>query len=588
MSESSEYESSPYYGGDNSPSSPGSKDHDEFSGRGPNPSNTMQTSMRDHSTSRTSFSPRLKELLLNELKAPTTVFHCIQHHDEELQFYCIDDNRLLCTECVVTGNHTGHEVLNFKKATGQIMQRLDDLLQDMENRIMLCDAWNTKVESRKEDLGEIISDYKNKITLSMNELHRKIEAKQEKLLQEADQLHIIKMQEIGAALQAINNRQDEIITIKDTIQEKIKELEEPSICQYYSTRVNMIRGFINDEGSLQSLIKPFTDDRDFEEGFSLDKFQDEIQLIMLQLRSLKGIEDERELADLARYSPAKITNNFPTFNTSENEHFPKHEDEENQVKARSTITSNLTDHINKINPGSVSVSLTKPQNQTLDEDCRPLSFRTRSQNIYESFDKILQLRKKSEQKLKAAIVPMFSNGGGKENHEEKTQRRSLNYNSLHRQQQKDENPFNDYNLPTPSTGILTARKTTRRPPQLSVDCNRKSYQRDSALSAKTSYIPDLYTTSKLKTQIISAQLDLPSSSLLSPIWTRSAQKQDQSLLSTQLGHMLSTQNKKRVPISLVRGQPGSKSHSYINDSPGLSRTTHKWAQVFRSQLFHNK
>jgi len=582
MSESSEYESSPYYRG-----SPESRDHDESSGQGPNPSNTVQTSLRDHSTSRTSFSPRLKELLLNELRAPTTTFHCIQHHDEELQFYCIDDNRLLCTECVVTGNHTGHEVLNFKKATGQIMQRLDDLLRDMENRIILCDTWNKKVESRKEDMGEIISDYKNKIILSMNELHRKIEAKQENLLQEADQLYTIKMQEIEAVLQAINNRQDEIITIKETIQEKIKELEEPSICQYYSTRVNMIKGFINDEGSLQSLIKPLTQDQEFEDGFSLDKFQNDLQLIMLQLRSLRGIEDERELADLARYSPAKINHNFPTFNTSENEHFEKHEDEENQVKARSTITSNLTDHINKLYPGSASVSVAKPRNQAINEDDRPLSFRTRSQNIYQSFDKILQLRKKSEQKLKAAIDPMFSNGAGQENHEEKTQRRSLNYNSLHKHQHKDDNPFNDYSLPTPSTGILTARKTARRPPQLSVDCNRKSYQRDSALSAKTSYLPDMYTTSKLKTQIISAQLDLPSS-LLSPIWTRSAQKQDQSLLSTQVGHMLSTQNKKRVPISLVRGQTGSKSHSYISDSPGLSRTTQKWTQVFRSQLFANK
>jgi len=192
----------------------------------------------------------------------------------------------------------------------------------------------------------------------------------------------------------------------------------------------------------------------------------------------------------------------------------------------------------------------------------------------------LELRKRSEKKLKAALDPIFSSGGN--NLEEKMQRKSF---TQHKLREKDENPFNDYNLHTPSTGLLSGRKTTtRRQPQLSVDCNRKSAlgERESSLSAK-SYLPESYSSVKLRKETSSAQLDIQSS-LLSPIWSRSGQKTD--LSTRKFNNTLFPQpSYKRIPISLVKAPTSSKSHSLITDSPALLKTTQKWTEVFRSQLF---
>ena len=550
---------------------------------------TMKTGLHEDSTSRVSLSPRIKEILYNELRAPPTLLNCPDHREEEPQFYCFDTNKLLCAECVVSGKHTRHQVVNFKKAETVILQEMNDLLAKMENKAQMYGIWSQQSESRKEQLFEIFSDYKQQMILSMDELRRKIDLVQEKLLEEADHLCQEKLNEIEVAKKNSINFQEEILHVKDIIEENLHNLTERRLCQYYSTKVNMVNSFLNDEERLQSQgIQSLIDNNYFNENFSISKFQEELQIIMIQLKSLKGVEDIRELAELAKYSPTK-TNKSYSLNTqeqSENRDIMKEEHfsyTNNQVYQE----MNQGHHFENMNYGYFPQSATTAEtnfHSPLDllnkiEGKSQLSFRTRSANIFKTLDKILETRNKSYRKIKEITSPL--------SHKENSHEIDFTRNSVSAVlKEKDQNFANNrrnffkeklfvktYNnimpiLPSPGS-ISTSEKSSTL---------RKSFLPESATAKMSNELDQFLLSPQIKrTGLLISQSD----SKRDQIRREGTLKQKlQSLASAWPKPMNRSPSLKRTDNTQIY----LRNSNSLTVLPRASRTTNQWHNLFKTQF----
>jgi len=548
--------------------------------------------LHEDSTSRVSLSPRIKEILYNELKAPPTLLNCPDHREEEPQFYCFDNNKLLCAECVVSGKYTRHQVVNFKKAESHIMQEMNELLGQMENKADLYGNCSRESDMRKEQLVEVFAEFKQQIALSMDELRRRIDSVQEKLFEEADQLCEEKLNEIEAAKQNAINFQEEILHVKNIIEENIQNLTDRRLCQYFSTKVNMVNGFLNDEERLQSQsLQSLIDPNYFHENFSLNKFQEEVQLITIQLKSLKGIEDLREMAELAKYSPTKTnkSSSWSTHERSERGDIVKEEFLSYPLESK-----NLMDQINNFNYGdfpqtattalTASTQLRSPlELLTKYEEKGQLSFRTRSANIYKCLDKLLEARNKSYRKIQDITSPisvkentmedLFQRNSASAVLREKD--RNLASSNTKRNLFKEKLYVKTYNniipvLPSPSSVCMSVSEKT--------STLRKSFLPESSSVRHSSDLDQFLLSPQIKR----------SGLFVSRTETKKLQTPRQGTLKQKLQSLASQWPEANIrSSSLKRGdfdQVYLRTSNSLNVLPRASRASHQWHDLFKTQL----
>merc|ERR1719240_2554665 len=61
---------------------------------------------------------------------------CPTHPSEPIQFFCLEcETECICAECVVHGEHKGHDVLNVKRAYKNLCGKVDTLSNAARQRI---------------------------------------------------------------------------------------------------------------------------------------------------------------------------------------------------------------------------------------------------------------------------------------------------------------------------------------------------------------------------------------------------------------------------------------------------------------------
>lgn len=78
---------------------------------------------------------------------------CKAHPDEEINYFCFECLcQPICSECVIHGEHKGHNVQTIKKAYPIITDKLEDLVIHISSKIDDLHVVENRLDARKREV----------------------------------------------------------------------------------------------------------------------------------------------------------------------------------------------------------------------------------------------------------------------------------------------------------------------------------------------------------------------------------------------------------------------------------------------------
>jgi len=252
---------------------------------------------------------RFKEMIIEELTVIRIVKQCTVHPEEDLEFYSFTKGRALCAECLVSGQYVGHEVINIKRAGEKIRKQFKEIVQETKDKVETYQKWERKAEGRREQLLDVMKQYRQDIKKRFEELQRKIIEKENEIMEGIDQIKIEKEWEFEAFLEMVKRRQAEVFTLQETLKGNLEDLDDVTVCSYYTKKEPFIRGFLKDTGNLEQKKVDVILERDLTYGgqWNLDKFEESFGIINGEVENMKGLEETKRKTETFRYEEANNT-----------------------------------------------------------------------------------------------------------------------------------------------------------------------------------------------------------------------------------------------------------------------------------------
>ena len=168
------------------------------------------------------------------LKASTILStNCLEHPDEELQFFCYTKNKLLCGECLITGKYAGLEISNLKKAVERLKSRFNAVVPETLNKFEATSTSLKLIADQEEEIETTITNYEDLVKARFNELRQKVDADEQEILGNLAFIknqRLQKTQDIGKTLKSY--KQELEIAAKINEQE-VKTFSNLTACDYY-------------------------------------------------------------------------------------------------------------------------------------------------------------------------------------------------------------------------------------------------------------------------------------------------------------------------------------------------------------------
>lgn len=116
--------------------------------------------------------------------APTALAKCPDHGDH-LTSYCVNDNKLICSTCLVYGSHVGHKTLGIKEAAAENRKKLLELNPEVLRQCKRMEAAVVQVEAVCESVQKTGGEVVDKIEEAFRELCGLIEERKNRMKVEA-------------------------------------------------------------------------------------------------------------------------------------------------------------------------------------------------------------------------------------------------------------------------------------------------------------------------------------------------------------------------------------------------------------------
>ena len=343
----------------------------------------VKRTIKTMNSSISSLPSKTKESLSNEFRNSENLSVCLNHPGEDLQFYCFNDNRILCGECLTSKVCAGHNVANCKRASARIKRKADELLFEIENRVNEYSLWEKRIESKQEDLSEVVLNYKEQVVNYLDEIRRKIDAKQEDVLKKIEDVNLKKLDEFEATLKDIKIRKQVISDQRDEIENDINRLDEVSICQYYFKKAEEVWSFLNNRMNMQSPDENYFQNIDLPEGqFSLKNLKEEVEAMIISDKS-RGTESNN-IGDAAHIvgDENSLNNKLDFFRNRLNKQGDPSSNLLNTVSSRVNCSLNFSQKSPQRTFLSANKEISNEQNDL------QLTLQTRSKNIFNMLDRI--------------------------------------------------------------------------------------------------------------------------------------------------------------------------------------------------------
>ncbi|KAJ3445213.1 tripartite motif-containing protein [Anaeramoeba flamelloides] len=216
----------------------------------------------------------------NELVKKTNFNRC-RKHNKKLSLYCIDENKLICSECYSTCKLNNHEILGLNDFSNEIYEKVKFILNKIQNE-----------ENQNKETIQKSLENQHKLKEKINNICKKIENDSDLLIQKIqdskiNHLNLFKKIEI-----IINNKIETIL--KDT-EKKQKRINETKI------KINTIKKFKKDknhikliQGGKEIIKKERKSEKRGKKGKEKKKGKKRIKGIKGELYKKEMVEEEKE------------------------------------------------------------------------------------------------------------------------------------------------------------------------------------------------------------------------------------------------------------------------------------------------------
>lgn len=97
--------------------------------------------------------------------------YCKAHPDEEINYFCFECLcQPICSECVIHGEHKGHNVQTIKKSYPIITDKLEDLVIHISSKIDDLHVVENRLEARKREVIDQTNTIKQKMANAFEDI----------------------------------------------------------------------------------------------------------------------------------------------------------------------------------------------------------------------------------------------------------------------------------------------------------------------------------------------------------------------------------------------------------------------------------
>jgi hypothetical protein len=171
-----------------------------------------------------------------------------KEHGEELTYYCLDCQcRCICSECVVHGIHKNHEVMNVKRAYPFVVEKTEDLMFQVQNRIQELSNVQFSIDNKKKELVDSTNLLKQEMSSAFEEIKMRLQKKEKEIMEKADLFLQEHLQELSTYSRVLQSKIISFNKLIDGINSNVTRKDEINLLNFYSENKNRILGNIESE-----------------------------------------------------------------------------------------------------------------------------------------------------------------------------------------------------------------------------------------------------------------------------------------------------------------------------------------------------
>ena len=249
-----------------------------------------------------------------------------KEHGEELTYYCLDCMcRCICSECVVHGSHKNHEVMNVKRAYPLIVEKTDELMYQVQNRIQDLANVQFSIESKKKELVDSTNVIKQEMAVAFEEIRMRLNKKEKETMEKAELFLQEHLQELSTYNRVLQSKIISFNKLIDGINSHVTRKDEVNLLNFYSENKNRILGTIDNEiPEIPDFNSIFNMKVNINQS-SFDSMISSLNAIHMEITATKGFEVnkvqnnqkfamKRDMYGAKNVGTGTITGNNPTLN----------------------------------------------------------------------------------------------------------------------------------------------------------------------------------------------------------------------------------------------------------------------------------
>jgi hypothetical protein len=215
-----------------------------------------------------------------------------EEHGEPISYLCLDCmTKCICSECIVHGTHRNHDVLNIKKAYPLIYGKVQDLYNNICDKIKELNSSKRNIEQKKSNINILEQKCKNEIKNAFQIIRIRLNEKEKEIIEKTELTLKDNLNELNTYERVIQSKIASMNKIIDSLNAYMLRKDELNLINYYCDNNNKILSQIeSNENNLVFNINTVSDIKINIDKSSFDNMLISLNNLDFEINSFKGID----------------------------------------------------------------------------------------------------------------------------------------------------------------------------------------------------------------------------------------------------------------------------------------------------------
>jgi hypothetical protein len=209
--------------------------------------------------------------------------------------------KCICSECIVHGTHRNHDVLNIKKAYPMVYGKIQDLYNNICERIKELNSSKRNIEQKKTSINALEHKCKSEIKNAFQIIRIRLNEKEKEIIEKTELTLKDNLNELNTYERVIQSKIASMNKIIDTLNAYMMRKDELNLINYYCDNKNKIISQIEtNENNLVFNINTVSDIKINIDKSSFDNMLISLNNLDFEINNFKGIDISNQF-DTGKY-----------------------------------------------------------------------------------------------------------------------------------------------------------------------------------------------------------------------------------------------------------------------------------------------